>query len=319
MENLRFYPYLSKDLLDKAGCSTGEYEFSYCNNNGLKISLERDGRNSSNFKLKDLLEIWKLDEDGVTIEKKVSIAYPNLLFGEDGVACEDAEIGICLIWTNNRLTQTGYILPASEISRPTGREYIFTHTFGPGTIAGSLDLSVNFYIKSAADIVKENELHLMNEEGVSVGEIDRITVDFDSMNMEFPIQEVTSKTEPLWWIELSQWEDPKTVEEFTEDNICIYLNTYYSACPVTDGKIKNIDMLIDILSTSYMMIFQKLDEEDLRATKDNVGLEPNTICSILHQFVESCNAAELRFESPEALLRTLQINIRAMLTEDAGL
>ena len=85
---------------------------------------------------------------------------------------------------------------------------------------------------------------------------------------------------------------------------------------MTDGTIKNIDMLIDILATSYLMMFQRLSEADLNATRNNIGLEANSICSILHQFIGECNATDLRFESPELLLKSLQINIRAKLTED---
>ena len=85
---------------------------------------------------------------------------------------------------------------------------------------------------------------------------------------------------------------------------------------MTDGNIKNVDLLIDILATSYLMIFERLSEEDLQATRNDVGLEANSICSILHQFIGECNETELRFESPEALLRSLQINLRAKLTEE---
>ena len=98
--------------------------------------------------------------------------------------------------------------------------------------------------------------------------------------MEFPIEEYKSDKEPLWWVEFSQWEDPKTSDEFTKDNICLYLNPYYSACPMTDGTIKNVDLLIDILATTYFMIFQRLSDDDLRATRQDIGLQSNSICSI---------------------------------------
>lgn len=46
---------------------------------------------------------------------------------------------------------------------------------------------------------------------------------------------------------------------------------------MTDGNIKNVDLLIDILATSYLMIFERLSEEDLQATRNDVGLEANTV------------------------------------------
>lgn len=313
MENLRFYPCLTEELIDKAGCVSEKYRFFYYPND-MESALMQKG--SSVVKLSDPLDMWKLKEDGITIKKSVSIAYPDFLYGPEGIACKEAEIGICIIWTNNRLTQTGHILPKSDISNAAGRTCYFEYTFHPGDIDGDLELSLCMYIKKAATSVTEDEEILMNEEGVSIGEIDSIVVDFDSIYMEFPIEEYSSEKEPLWWIEFSQWEDPKTIEKFTKDNICLYLNPYYSACPMTDGTIKNIDLLVDILATSYLMMFQRLSEEDLTATRNNIGLEANSICSILHQFISECNATDLRFESPEVLLKSLQMNLRAKLTED---
>lgn len=312
METINAYPRASKDLLEKAGCVSDNFRFFY-SPNGIEAGLIAKG--SSIVKLSDPLDMWKLKEDGITIKKTVSIAYPNFLFGPDGIACKDAEIGICIIWTNHRLTQTGHILPQNDISNASGRTCFFEHTFLPGEIDGDLELSLRLFIKKSASVIEENEEILMNEEGVSIGEIDSIVVDFDSIYMEFPIEEYSSDKEPLWWIEFSQWEDPKIIEKFTKDNICLYLNPFYSACPMTDGNIKNIDMLIEILSTAYLMMFQRLSEEDLSATRNNIGLEANSICSILHQFIEECNATDLRFESAEMLLKSLQVNIRAKLME----
>lgn len=315
MENIRFYPCLTEELIEKAGCDSEKFRFFYYPN-GMESALMQKG--SSVVKLSDPLDMWKLKEDGITIKKKVSIAYPDFLYGPNGIACKDAEIGICIIWTNNRLTQTGHILPNSDISNAAGRTCYFEHTFEAGEIDGDLELSLCMYIKKAAATVEPGEEVLMNEEGVSIGEIDSIVVDFDSIYMEFPIEEYSSDKEPLWWIEFSQWEDPKTIEKFTKDNICLYLNPHYPACPMTDGAIKNIDMLIDILATAYLMMFQRLSEDDLTSTRNNIGLEANSICSILHQFISECNATDLRFESPELLLKSLQVNLRAKLTEDSA-
>jgi hypothetical protein len=70
------------------------------------------------------------------------------------------------------------------------------------------------------------------------------------------------------------------------------------------------------MATTYFMIFKKIEEdpEDMKATQQNLGLENNSICSIMHQFIESCQYP-LHFESQESLLKSLQINIRKMLEE----
>ena len=282
MDNLKFYPYLTDDLMEKSGCMIEKFQFFYYPND-MEAPLRGEKKGVGVIKITDPLDMWSLAQDGITFKKKVSIAYPDFLFGAEGIACKNAEIGICIMWTNNRLTQTGLILPNSDITTAAGRTCYFEHTFNPGEVEGDLQLSVCLYVKKSASEILDGEEELMNEEGVTIGELDDIVVDFDSVNMEFPIEELYSDKEPLWWIEFSQWEDPKSLEKFTKDNICIYLNPYYSACPMTDGNIKNVDLLIDILATSYLMIFERLSEEDLQATRNDVGLEANSIClSLIH-------------------------------------
>ena len=182
-------------------------------------------------------------------------------------------------------------------------------------IKGDLELSVILYLKKKADNILPGEEKLINEEGVTIGEIETVVLDFNSIYKEFPIEEYNSPTEPLWWVYFSQWEDPK-VDLFDRENICLYLNPHYAACPMVGEEIKNLDLLIDIMATTYLLVFQKIgeDPEDMKATQQNLGLENNSICSIMHQFIESC-PEPLHFESQEALLKSLHINIRMMLEE----
>ena len=310
MQNIYFYPKLTDELLDACGCAATKYKFTY-SYQGQVFGLMQKG--SSTIRISDPREIWKIETEGLTLERTVKIAYPNLLYGKDGVACSGAEIGICIIWTNKSLTQTGCILPEADITTPQGRVCTFSHSFTSGEIIGDLELTTSMYIKAPATTIQSDEESLMNEGGVSVGEIDSVILDFNSVYMDFPIEEFKSENEPLWWVEFSQWEDPKTSDTFTKDNICLYLNPYYSACPMTDGTIKNIDLLIDILATTYFMIFQRLSDDERHATQHDIGLQPNSICSILHQFLEDC-AEPISFDPPENLLKSLQKEIRNRLT-----
>ncbi len=317
MKKLMFYPTLTPEMIDASGIVVDKYRFSYMYGEQT-FGLQQKG--STTIKLFDQSDIWKVETEGLILEKTVQVAYPILLKGKDGIACNNAELGICIIWTNKKLTQTGYILPCSDITTNQGRNCKFYHTFKPGVISGDLELSLVFYIKKKADEIAHGEENLINEDGVTVGEIEHTVLDFNSIYMEFPIEEFKSETEPLWWVEFSEWEDPKTIDMFSKDSLCLYLNPYYEGCPApsaseTGSSIKNFDLLVDILAQTYLLIFQRLSEEDLRATKQDIGLTNNSICSILHQFIESCYV-DLHWESPEKLLKSLQINIRRMLKEE---
>ncbi len=312
MNSILFYPELTDKLKNECGLTINKYVFNY---EYQEKTYELKQKGTSTIKLSDPLEIWKIEDEGLSFSKTISIAYPNLLYGENGIACTNASIGICIMWTNKKLTQTGCILPVSDITTETGRVCCFNHTFEAGTIIGDLELSVIFYLKNRAEDILPGEEKLNNEEGVSLGEIENVLLDFNSIYMEFPIEEYSSSEEPLWWVYFSQWEDPK-VDLFDKENLCLYLNPHYSACPMVGETIKNLDLLIDILSTTYLLIFQRIreNEEDYKATLDDTGLTNNSICSIMHQFIEQCRKP-LHFESDEALLKSLQINIRLMLEE----
>lgn len=312
MANLLFYPTLTDELIESCGLKTGKYVFSYSYQDG-NYGLKQKG--TSTIKISDPLEIWKIETEGITLNKVVTIAYPDLLHGTTGIACKEASIGVCIMWTNKTLTQTGCILPESDISSETGRTCTFNYSFEPGVIKGDLELSIVLYIKKSAQQVLPGEEILMNEEGVTIGEAETVVLDFNSIYMEFPIEEYNSPNEPLWWVYFSQWEDPK-VDLFDRENLCLYLNPHYSACPMVGEEIKNFDLLIDIMATTYLLIFNKIQEytDALKATQQNLGLENNSICSIMHQFIESC-PEPLHWESEEALLKSLQVNIRRMLEE----
>ena len=317
MESLFFYPKLTENLKDECGLSASKYVFSYSYQEKV---FELNQKGSSTIKLLDPLEIWTIEDEGISFSKTITIAYPQLLFGKNGIACQGASIGICRMWTNKKLTQTGCIMPEKDLETETGRTCVFNHSFAPGSITGDLELSVVMYIKQRADEINSGVEKLVNEEGVTIGEIETITLDFNSVYMEFPIEELNNRNDPLWWVEFSQWDDPK-VDMFSRENICLYLNSYYDACPMVGETIRNLDLLIDILATTYYLIFERIaeDQEDLKATQQNLGLENYSICSIMHQFLETCpNPELLLFGNPEKLLKGLQINIRKMLEEGDG-
>ena len=77
------------------------------------------------------------------------------------------------------------------------------------------------------------------------------------------------------------------------------------------------NLMIDILASAYFMIFRALSDEDRKAIRDlePKDFAPNSICGILSYFVRQCNATNLRFDSDQSLMKTLQMNIRKMLTE----
>ena len=309
MENLSFYPTLTEELLEKCGCVCNKYDFSYL----IEGSYRRlRPRGKSTIKLEDSLESWKIENDGLRICRQITIETPSCLYGKNGVVCSEALLGICIIWTNKTLTQMGYIRPESVVTQGERIICNFKYDFMPGEIKGDLVLDTVLYLRKEAEHVHEGEEHLINEAGVTIGIIDSIALDFDSLYMDFPIKEVKDSNLPLWWLELNQWDDP-TQDPFNEDFVCLYLNSHYSSCPKVGDTIKNVDILVEIISTAYLMIIKKIDEMGyLVPTLDGTNLEVGSISQAMYYFYAGCDPA-LKTESIDMLHKTIRINIDRML------
>ena len=74
-----------------------KFQFFYYPND-MEAPLRGEKKGVGVIKITDPLDMWSLAQDGITFKKKVSIAYPDFLFGAEGIACKNAEIGICIMW-----------------------------------------------------------------------------------------------------------------------------------------------------------------------------------------------------------------------------
>lgn len=302
-----FYPTLTDDLMESSGISFTTYSYSY-SVDGIDYKLVAKGKNTVKFDD----DTWKIERDGLRIRRRVTVEYPDVLYGRYGIACTGAELGICIIWVNRSLTQMGTILPANEFVSDASNIYEFDYEFEPGILKGDLSLEMQLYIKKSSLYVPAEENSLMNDEGVTVGTIDDIHLDFGSMYMDFPITEVNNKNQPMWWLDLSDWSEPKE-DLFNEDNLCIYLNTAYDSCPRMGENIKYADVLIDIITTAYVMLYRRvIDCGCLADTINDVGLEQGSISKILFYFKDSCET-EIDFSSEERMHRTIWMNVASMI------
>jgi len=309
MDSLYFFRTVDDDLLKDCACQCSDYDFSY-SIEGQYRPLTPKGKGT--IQLIDALEAWKIENDGLRIRRNINIEYPEVLQGPNGIACAGAEIGICIIWSNPTLSQMGYILPSSIRSCIGQVLYEFSYDFLPGEILGNLTLETIFYIKKASERVLPGEECLANETGMSLGQIDFVAIASANDFMDFPIREVSLTNEPLWWLELNSWEDP-TQDPFNEEYVCLYLNSAHPACPKLGDSIKNIDVLVEIISAAYLMIIQKIDGMQLlNRTLTNNDLQAGSIAKIMYYFFDSCDPKPPT-ESIESMEKGILINVERML------
>lgn len=307
MSNYHFYPRLTPELVSQSGFSSTEYEFSYVlppDNEVMPLSCTI-GRVAT---LSDPQQMWDLQNDGLIIKKRVAFEYPDVFKGPNGVAPSRSKILPCLLWSNKRLSLAGAIKPLVESSGPS-LICSYEHRFEPGELAGDLTLELVLYLAESADQCEEDERILINEAGVTLGNIEEaFSVDLDGLGMDFPIEEYEDEGGPLWRMQFEPWDDPRS-DLFSEASFTLLLNVKHPACPrISRGVVTNQPLLQEIIAEAYYLLFERVRADD-SAWSDlmsGTDLEPDSICSVLHWFSERDGEDRFDWSSPEGRMLSIK-------------
>ncbi len=268
MAQFHFYPTIEIDgdgkceILENAGYEEDSWDFYYRNEEGMAAPLVwKKGIPSLVDEEKN---IWDLEQYGLGVKTAIRFAYPKRLKGDGGLLCRKAVVGAAVIWVNQSLKQMGYIYPNSISDTETELAFAFDHYFKPGTIAEDVTLEMILYVKAPAEEkeIGADEQYLMNESGVSLGTLRELSLSFKDNHATFPIKQFKGEKDPLWYLQINAWEDPAE-DLFAEENLCIYLNTAYKNCPTPQNLKNHGDMLIEIVSSAYLMLFHNLSEPEM--------------------------------------------------------
>lgn len=258
---LTLFPSLTEEMKDKIRFQVSEYEFSY-NRKGEEYKLDIEAVEGSNtiVNLTDMKGFWNMDEYGLNIKRSYSIQSYSCLYGANGIASSNAEIGLALMWTSQTSKQRGMISIGSLPNNDNcSIDLNMTYSFPVAELRGYLELTTIIYLKRAGN-QRRGEEHLANTEGYVLGELDKIAVTLDGMGSEFPICEVDEPNNPLWYIECD-WEDP-TYEPLSE-SFCIKINKGHTEYKYLDRESKkfNNQLLNEIVSNALTLLILKLKDE----------------------------------------------------------
>ena len=303
--SFRFYPTLeSRTGLEKKinVVSNEDFRFFRKNEFGINELTVNSG------KIKDAL--WDYERDSLIVQKNVRISDPDFLVGREGIACSDAELGLCILWSNDTTSMAGCILPlqGSERKDENGWSVMFQHVFSPGELRGVLELKIVLYLKTAALTVKEGEEILNNSTGVVVGELECYLLEVSDATIPFPFVFESCDSNELWRVDFFSWEEPAEDGMFGPSSFVVTLNKKCPGCPIVNEKgFKNQEMMLEITVSVYALLFKKLTYQQFYEMKNSHGtLTPGTISAELFRVYSLC---ENKFEyeaSYEQVHRSVQ-------------
>ena len=304
---LEAFPKLSREILVKIGCSSGIYKFFYRyqgENRELQVNTaDTSTSRAAVLQLTDPACHWHPETSNLIANLYLSINVPAFLFGETGLAAKNGgELGIAVLWMLPEANQRGSTVVGSINSKSPGPfELSGEVCFQAQTLRGTLILKTVLFLKNRG-IPTGSEIYQADKVGTIVGVLDETRVIIDGNGSMFPIHEVSSPNEPLWWVRCD-WEDPLE-DSFTEDNFCIYLNKAhkdYASLNVNEG-LKNSPLLFEIICSSLQTLLTKVlnDDSARDATIQGAGIQQGSISSMVNYFLHTFSVSYDR-NSPEAL------------------
>lgn len=339
VEDISSVPTVSGDLMRKAAVTLRGLCFGLSTSN-LSADEDVDIKRNANGVWTDENELWSPEKHNLKIRGVLEIKDVSQFIGAAsqrgmaekacGVVPRGAEVGFLLQWISTcrdiktgAFTMSGCVLPVDVQSHgKLGKLYVFEHVFDPGTIKGSLALSIHAYVKSAAQNVVDEDCMFMNEVGyVFYPPVHASKYLFQPDMPPFPIKEVAEPGKPLWWLWISDIDDPETAQ-FQETNVSICVNRAHPGFGSLLLKRNRATLLMvhtEIVATAYFLLVKYLKGH--RESKNfwpkmmtGEGLERNTIPEVIGKFLRE---SEIQTEgvSDEFLHQRISTSMMKILSE----
>lgn len=217
--NISLFPVINDELLGKIRFQASPYELYYIREEQ-EFVLQAEEIESSIIMHKVIDEegVWSPDDYNFCIRRRYSLRTYQCLFGEKGIACKNAVLGLALVWTSADSKQRGVLKIGDIKNSSQDLELMLNHEFVRAQLRGIVEFTTVIYIKEAGTPSWDEE-HLANEYGCLLGELDKFAIKLDGTGSVFPIYEISELGQPLWYVKCD-WDDP-TYEQFSE---CVSIN-----------------------------------------------------------------------------------------------
>jgi hypothetical protein len=287
--NIMLYPSLDDEMISRIRFQKQRFNFYYTDKNDDEFDLvdEPIEAASSIHVIKDENGVWTQDDNNLCFRRKYCLRTFQCLFGESGIACSDATLGLGIQWTSLDSRQRGVVPVGTFDASDTILEVEANKKFGKAQLRGEVNFSTILYIAKAGN-PKDNELHLANDSGYILGELDSYTIKLDGTNSSFPIYEVSDPGQPLWYIKCD-WDDPTT--DSLSDCVSINLNTAHKNYSYLNRDDKNFDgqLLSEIMASAITLLIEKIRLEHGYWEQIILGdeLETGSVGQAIYYFVNT--------------------------------
>lgn len=283
--NIMLFPSLNEELVSKIRFEKEKFHFYYTDEHDEEEYDLVDERveASSFYCIKDEHGKWTQDDNNLCFRSTFRLRTFQCLFGENGIACKNAKLGMAIQWTSSDSRQRGVVKIGEFSADEQIMEAEVEQRFEKAQLRGLVTLSIIIYLAKPGN-PSEGEVHLANTEGYVLGELESYTLKLDGSGSAFPVFEVSDQGQPLWYIKCD-WEDP-TSDAFSEC-VSINLNTAHKNYAYIDRNTKefNKQLLFEIVASAITLIIEKVrHESDWDQIMRGENLEQGSVGQAIYYF-----------------------------------
>lgn len=282
---ISLFPVLSDEMLEKVRFQASPYTFYYVRDDEeYSLSAEETDSGTMVYKIVDEEGIWSPDDYNIGFQRTYSLRTYQCLFGENGIACNNAVLGLAIMWASSDSKQRDVIQVGEIKNVSDDLTFKVNYEFLKAQLRGTVEFTTIIYIKQTGT-PGWGEEHLANYYGCILGEIDKYTIKLDGTGSFFPVYEVHEPGQPLWYVKCD-WNDP-AYDQFAEC-VSVYINTGNKNYKYLDKTKKtfNNQLLKEIMATALTIVIARLKEKqsDWEAMINGDDLQPGSVSEAVYYF-----------------------------------
>ena len=258
MSSINLYPKIDDIFLETVKINN-KREYYYIGSDGNKHFLAE--RTIKGFEDKNIFELeddnseFDQTSDSLNMIFELEIFNGRYLFGKYGYVFSDAIIGVGIEWKSkkSKIRHCKY-LGSFSLNDSKNKLVFKSEDLVLNELNSDTSFSWVLFIEKAGSDVINN--YYANRDGLVIGKKNMWTIKGEGIGSLFPIEERFCNDEPLWFVEVSDFDDPYT-NEFSTDwlKICINKSHPDYQCIQLNNKNFNQQFLKEVLSSSlYLLI-----------------------------------------------------------------
>lgn len=256
---LTLHRVMDMDMLKEMNIEVDSFELFYSGEDEKDKSITVKDIRDTKIYLGEVQEYWDPNIHNLDIRRTIVIKHPKYLFGANGVASENTELGVAYHIHSKtsgfqKIGDTGIVLTGNSEENTIVE---FKYNFPAASIKGEVNINLFVYVKSA----EGKDLNFASKKGVELGVIDHLQFIVDGDGSTFPIIEVERPGKSLWQL-VMKWNDV-SADPFDVEYIRVEMNkSHYMYDYMFKDTKPSAFLLSEIMSNVMAQVIYKAVNDD---------------------------------------------------------